>query len=126
MAQQTAERRTNPSEEVIRLGPLMVHLLVTGENSSSSSAAFELTSMGGDRLMAPAHSHNVYEETIYGVDRALTLDSVAVTAELAKCNLLEWAEPLGSSAQMLPSLGLVSLSGELMSQEIRGSFAWGD
>ena len=85
-----------------------------------------IVAIGGARLMAPAHSHNHYEETIYGVDRALTLDSVAVTAELAKCNLLEWAEPLGSSAQMLPSLGLVSLSGELMSQEIRGSFAWGD
>ena len=49
MAQQTAERRTNPSEEVIRLEPLMVHFLVTGENSSGSSAAFELTWMGDGR-----------------------------------------------------------------------------
>jgi quercetin dioxygenase-like cupin family protein len=72
MAQQTAEHRTNPSEEVIRLGQLSVHFLVTGDNSSGSIAAFELTVAGGARLMAPAHSHNHYEETIYGVEGALT------------------------------------------------------
>lgn len=33
MAQQTAEHRINPSEEVIRLEPLRVHFLITGENS---------------------------------------------------------------------------------------------
>ena len=36
MAQQTAEHCINPSEEVIRPGPLMVHFLVTGEHSSGS------------------------------------------------------------------------------------------
>lgn len=54
MAQQTAEHRINPSEEVIRLGPLMVHFLVSGENSSGSIAEFELTVAGGARLIAPA------------------------------------------------------------------------
>ena len=72
MAQQTAGHRINPSEEIIRLGPLRVHFLVTGENSSGSIAAFELTVSGAARLMAPAHSHNHYEETIYGVDGVLT------------------------------------------------------
>jgi quercetin dioxygenase-like cupin family protein len=72
MAQQTAEHRINPSEEVIRLGPLVVHFLVTGDNSLGSIAVFELTVPGGARLMAPAHSHNHYEETIYGVDGVLT------------------------------------------------------
>jgi len=52
MAQQTAEHRINPSEEVIRLGQLSVHFLVTGDNSSGSVAVFELTVAGGARLMA--------------------------------------------------------------------------
>lgn len=72
MTQQTAEHRINPSEEVIRLGPLRVHFLVTGENSSGSVAMFEVTVAGGARLMAPAHSHDHYEETIYGVEGVLT------------------------------------------------------
>ena len=62
----------NPSDEVIRLGQLTVHFLVTGDHSSGSIAAFELTVAGRARLMAPAHSHNHYEETIYGVDGVLT------------------------------------------------------
>jgi quercetin dioxygenase-like cupin family protein len=72
MAQPTSEHCINPSEEVIRLGQLRVHFLVTGDNSSGSIAAFELVVAGGARLMAPAHSHDHYEETIYGVDGVLT------------------------------------------------------
>ena len=72
MRQQTAEQRINPSEEVIRFGPLRVHFLVTGENSSGSVAMFEVTVVGGARLMAPSHSHDHYEETIYGVEGVLT------------------------------------------------------
>src|SRR5215469_3447850 len=72
MSQQTAEHRINPSEEVIRLGQLGVHFLVTGDNSAGSVAAFELLVAGRARLMAPAHSHDHYEETIYGVDGVLT------------------------------------------------------
>lgn len=72
MVQHTSDLRTNPSEEVIRLGPLAVRFLVTGDDSSGSIAAFELTVAGGQRLMAPAHSHDHYEETIYGMNGVLT------------------------------------------------------
>ncbi len=72
MAQQTADHCTNPSEEVIRLGPLTVHFLVTGENSAGSVAAFEVFVPGAQRLAAPAHSHDQCEETIYGIDGVLT------------------------------------------------------
>ena len=72
MAQQTADYCTNPSEEVIRVGALAVHFLVTGDNSAGSIAAFEVTVPGGDRLPAPAHSHDHYDETIYGIDGVLT------------------------------------------------------
>jgi len=72
MTQTKAEPSINPSEEVIEIGPLRIHFLVTGDDSSGSIAAFELTAAGGARLMGPAHSHDHYEETIYGVDGVLT------------------------------------------------------
>ena len=64
--------RINPSDEIIRLGPLAIRFLVTGENSSGSIAAFEIMVPGAQRLAAPAHSHDHYEETIYGMDGVLT------------------------------------------------------
>jgi quercetin dioxygenase-like cupin family protein len=62
----------NPADETIDYGPLSVRFLLTGEDSTSSVAAFELTVRGGERLAAPAHSHDHYEETIYGLDGVLT------------------------------------------------------
>lgn len=62
----------NPAEETIRLGPLAVRFLVTGENSSGTVAAFELAVPAGQRLMGPAHSHDHYEETFYGIAGILT------------------------------------------------------
>jgi quercetin dioxygenase-like cupin family protein len=72
MARQTPDLRVNPSDETIRLGPLAVRFLITGENSIGSVAAFELVVPGGQRLAAPAHSHDHYEETIYGIDGVST------------------------------------------------------
>jgi quercetin dioxygenase-like cupin family protein len=46
--------------------------LITGENSGGSIAAFEVTVPASQRLAAPAHSHDHYEETIYGIDGVLT------------------------------------------------------
>jgi quercetin dioxygenase-like cupin family protein len=67
-----AEIRVNPSEETIRLGPLAVHFLITAKNSNGSVAAFELDVPAAQRLAAPAHSHDHYEETIYGIEGVLT------------------------------------------------------
>jgi quercetin dioxygenase-like cupin family protein len=72
MTQQIADLRINPSDEAIRLGPLVVRFLVTGENSSGSIAAFELIVPAAQRLAAPAHSHDHYEETIYGIEGVAT------------------------------------------------------
>jgi quercetin dioxygenase-like cupin family protein len=68
----TGPLRINPAEETIRLGPLSVRFLVTGGNSSGSLAAFEVMVPARQRLMAPAHSHDGYEETIYGIEGVLT------------------------------------------------------
>ena len=62
----------NPSDDAIRLGPLTVRFLITGDNSSGSVAAFELMVPGAQRLAAPAHSHDHFEETIYGIAGVLT------------------------------------------------------
>lgn len=64
--------RVNPSDETIRLGPLGVRFLVTGDDASGSVALFELTVPAAQKLMAPAHSHDHYEETIYGIEGVLT------------------------------------------------------
>ena len=72
MTQQTTDLHVNPSDETIRLGPLAVHFLLTGDDSNGSIVVFELVVPGAQRLAAPAHSHDHYEETIYGVEGVLT------------------------------------------------------
>jgi quercetin dioxygenase-like cupin family protein len=72
MLQQAVNFQVDPSDETIRVGPLAVRFLITGENSSGSIAAFELTVPMAQGLPAPAHSHDHYEETIYGIDGVLT------------------------------------------------------
>ncbi len=72
MTQQTIDLRVNPADETIRLGPLAVRFLVTAETSGGSIAAFELVVPAGQRLAAPAHSHDHYEETIYGIEGVST------------------------------------------------------
>jgi quercetin dioxygenase-like cupin family protein len=72
MTRQTIDLQVNPSDETIRLGPLAVRFLLTGENSTGSVAAFELLVPAAQRLAAPAHSHDHYEETVYGIDGVLT------------------------------------------------------
>ena len=72
MAPQTTDVHVNPSEETIHLGPLAVRFLIAGEHASGSVAVFELTVPAAQRLAAPAHSHDHYEETIYGIEGVLT------------------------------------------------------
>ena len=67
MTTSTIDIRVDPADETIVLGQLTVRFLVTGEQSSGSVAAFELFVPAGQRLTAPAHSHDHYEETIYGI-----------------------------------------------------------
>ena len=67
-----ADVQVNAADEMIQLGPLGVRFLLTGAQSNGSVAAFELTVPGSERLMAPAHSHDHYEETIYGVEGSMT------------------------------------------------------
>lgn len=72
MHAQTFPLAVNAAEETIGIGPMAVRFLITADHSSGSIAAFELTVAAGQRLLAPAHSHDHYEETIYGIDGVLT------------------------------------------------------
>ncbi|HUK44864.1 MAG TPA: cupin domain-containing protein [Gaiellaceae bacterium] len=57
--------------EEIRIGGLAIRFLVEGEQSAGSVAVFEFDVPAGARLPS-AHSHDGYEETIYGLGGVLT------------------------------------------------------
>jgi quercetin dioxygenase-like cupin family protein len=55
-----------PTSEEIRLGPILVRFLLDGEISGGSVAMFECE-VAANAKMPAAHSHDAYEETIYGL-----------------------------------------------------------
>src|SRR2546428_4628841 len=61
---------TMTSEE-IRVGDMAIRFLVEGEESGGSVAVFEFDVPAGAKVAA-AHSHDGYEETIYGLEGVLT------------------------------------------------------
>ena len=69
MATQTA---INASEETIRLGGLGVRFLLTGDDTNGSVSIFELTVPAGQKLPAPSHKNDAYEETLYGIQGVVT------------------------------------------------------
>lgn len=59
------------TREEIRVGPLAIRFLVEGDASGGTVAVFEFDVPAGAKLPA-AHSHDGYEETIYGLHGVLT------------------------------------------------------
>src|SRR5438034_1749706 len=57
--------------EEIKVGEMAIRFLVEGEESEGSVALFEFDVPAGARVAA-AHSHDGYEETIYGLEGVLT------------------------------------------------------
>jgi quercetin dioxygenase-like cupin family protein len=62
----------NPSEEMIRIGPLGIRFLLTGDDTNGSVSVFEVTVPAGQKLAAPAHKNDAYEETLYGIEGVMT------------------------------------------------------
>jgi quercetin dioxygenase-like cupin family protein len=62
----------NPSDETIRIGPLGIRFLLTGDDTNGSVSVFELTVPAGQKLNAPAHRNDAYEETLYGIEGVVT------------------------------------------------------
>src|SRR4051794_26149760 len=59
------------TREEIKVGALAIRFLIEGEQSGGSVAVFEFDVPAGTTLPA-AHSHDGYEETIYGLEGILT------------------------------------------------------
>jgi quercetin dioxygenase-like cupin family protein len=59
------------TSEEIRIGELAIRFLVEGEESGGSVAVFEFDVPAGAKVPV-AHSHDGYEETLYGLEGTLT------------------------------------------------------
>jgi quercetin dioxygenase-like cupin family protein len=62
---------TASASETIQIGGVSVRFLVEGSDSGGSAAVFECFIPAGARVPA-AHSHDGYEETIYGLEGVST------------------------------------------------------
>jgi quercetin dioxygenase-like cupin family protein len=71
---------TRTTEE-IKIGPLGIRFLVEGEASGGTVAVFECDVPAGAKVPA-AHSHDAYEETIYGLRGVMTWTVEGTTTEV--------------------------------------------
>jgi quercetin dioxygenase-like cupin family protein len=62
---------TTMTSEEIRIGQLAIRFLVEGEETGGALAVFEFDVPAGAKVPIP-HSHDAYEETIYGLAGVLT------------------------------------------------------
>ena len=49
-----------------------MRILLTGEDTNSSVSIFEIVVPAGQKLAAPAHKNDAYEETLYGLQGVVT------------------------------------------------------
>jgi quercetin dioxygenase-like cupin family protein len=68
----TTEPAVNASEESISIGALGVRFLLTGDDTQGQVSVFEVTIPAGQKLPAPAHKNDAYEETLYGITGVVT------------------------------------------------------
>ena len=61
---------TAGTREEIKVGEMAIRFLLEGEQSDGSVAMFEFDVPAGSKVPAP-HSHDGYEETIYGLEGTL-------------------------------------------------------
>ena len=61
----------NETREEIRIGQLAIRFLLEGKDTGGGLAMFEFDVAAGAKVPA-AHSHDSYEETIYGVHGVMT------------------------------------------------------
>ncbi len=69
---QQGATKINPSEETITIGPLGIRFLLTADDSNGSVSVFEVLVPVGQKLAAPAHKNDAYEEVLYGIEGVLT------------------------------------------------------
>ena len=64
--------KVNPSVETIKIGPLGIRFLLTSDDSNGNVSVFEVLVPVGQKLAAPAHKNDAYEEILYGIEGVLT------------------------------------------------------
>ena len=71
--------RVNPSEETITIGPLQIRFLLTGDDTNGNVSVFDFLVPVGQKLAAPPHKNDAFEEIVYGMSGVLTwtVDGVA-------------------------------------------------
>jgi quercetin dioxygenase-like cupin family protein len=75
------------TREEIRIGEVAVRFLLEGEQSDGTVAVFEFDVPAGSKVAA-AHSHDGFEETIYGLEGALTWTVAGQTYEVGSGEVL--------------------------------------
>jgi len=78
---------SSSTSEEIRIGPLAIRFLVDGAASGGSVAVFEFDVPAGAKVAA-AHSHDGYEETIYGLAGVLTWTIEGVPTDIGPGDVL--------------------------------------
>jgi quercetin dioxygenase-like cupin family protein len=73
---------TTSMREEIKVGDMAIRFLVEGEESGGSVAVFEFDVPAGAKVAAP-HSHDGYEETIYGLEGVLTWTIEGIPSDVA-------------------------------------------
>src|SRR5215218_10528392 len=82
-----AVRSAAVNGELIRLGDTTVRFLVEGADSGGSAAVFEVGISARGKMPAP-HSHDGFEETIYGLEGVSTWtveDAAVEVARVKRC-----------------------------------------
>jgi quercetin dioxygenase-like cupin family protein len=75
------------TREAITIGQLEIRFLVEGTDSGGSVAVFEFDVPAGAKVPI-AHSHDGYEETIYGLAGVLTWTIAGTTTEIGPADAL--------------------------------------
>jgi quercetin dioxygenase-like cupin family protein len=68
--------------EIIRLGQIEIRFLLEGKDTKGQLAAFEFTVPAGAKVPMP-HSHERYDETIYGLEGVMTFTVNGQRANIA-------------------------------------------
>jgi quercetin dioxygenase-like cupin family protein len=78
---------TTSTREEIRVGEMAIRFLLEGEQSDGAVAVFEFHVPAGSRVAA-SHSHDGYEETIYGLEGTLSWTVEAQAREIGAGEVL--------------------------------------
>ena len=87
------------TREEIKIGQLAIRFLVESEESGGSVAIFEFDVPAGAKVPA-AHSHDGYEETIYGLEGVLTWTIASLAGRPPSAGTAEMSHSTSTPSRM--------------------------